>query len=117
MFEGRTLWSWINRRIFPGAYPPTLAEVTRGILEPGGMSVVDVENLRPHYARTLEHWRRRFDASVDQVAAMFDQPFVRAWQLYLAGSQAAFTTGTMQLFQVVFARGDSNAAAWTRVSG
>jgi cyclopropane-fatty-acyl-phospholipid synthase len=108
---------WILKRIFPGAYPPTLGEVLEAIFEPHRFSVLDVENLRPHYSRTLEHWRRRFTASVDQVAAMFDQPFVRAWQLYLAGSQAAFTTGTMQLFQVVFARGDSNAAAWTRVSG
>ena len=48
---------------------------------------------------------------------MFDESFVRAWQLYLAGSQAAFTTGFMQLFQVVFARGRSNRIPWTRVSG
>ena len=46
---------------------------------------------------------------------MFDFAFVRAWRLYLAGSQASFTTGWMQLFQVVFARGDSNAMPWTRV--
>ena len=45
---------------------------------------------------------------------MFDEAFVRAWRLYLAGSQAAFTTGSMQLFQVVFARGASNAIPWTR---
>ena len=42
---------WIRRRIFPGAYTPTLAEVTRRVLEPAGMSVVDVENLRLHYAQ------------------------------------------------------------------
>ena len=47
---------------------------------------------------------------------MFDETFVRAWRLYLAGSQAAFTTGTMQLFQVLFARGASNAIPWTRSS-
>jgi len=49
------------------------------------------------------------------VAAMFDEAFVRAWRLYLAGSQAAFVTGSMQLFQVVFARGRSNAIPWTRL--
>jgi cyclopropane-fatty-acyl-phospholipid synthase len=48
---------------------------------------------------------------------MFDATFVRAWELYLAGSQAAFDTGSMQLFQVLFARGGSNAIPWTRVSG
>jgi len=56
----RPLNAWVNRRIFPGAYPPTLAEVTRGILTPGGMSVIDVENLRLHYRETLAHWSKRF---------------------------------------------------------
>jgi cyclopropane-fatty-acyl-phospholipid synthase len=108
---------WIRKRIFPGAYAPTLREVFDQVLEPHALSVLDVENLRLHYALTLEHWRRRFDRSAGQVASMFDETFVRAWRLYLAGSQAAFTTGWMQLFQVVFTRGANNAIPWTRVSG
>ena len=108
---------WIRKRIFPGAYPPTLREVFELSLEPSGFSVLDVENLRLHYAKTLEHWRRRFDGASEQVLKMFDEPFLRAWRLYLAGSEAAFTTGSMQLFQVVFARGASNAIPWTRVAG
>jgi cyclopropane-fatty-acyl-phospholipid synthase len=105
---------WIRKRIFPGAYTPTLAEVLGSVLEPWRLSVLDVENLRLHYAATLDHWRRRFDAGSAQVAEMFDDTFVRAWRLYLAGSQAAFIIGSMQLFQVVFARGASNAIPWTR---
>jgi cyclopropane-fatty-acyl-phospholipid synthase len=106
--------SWIRRRVFPGAYPPTLPEVFESVLQPWDLSVLDVENLRLHYALTIEHWRRRFDAAADHVAGMFDDTFVRAWRLYLAGSQAAFTAGTMQLFQVVFARGASNDLPRTR---
>ena len=109
--------AWIRKRIFPGAYPPTLTEVFHGVLEPHDFAVLDVENLRLHYARTLECWRRRFDAAEADVASMFDETFVRAWRLYLAGSHAAFTTGAMQLFQVLFARGASNAIPWRRVSG
>jgi cyclopropane-fatty-acyl-phospholipid synthase len=105
---------WIRKRIFPGAYPPTLSEVFDHVLAPRELSVTDVENLRLHYAATLEHWRGRFDAASAEVAEMFDETFVRAWRLYLAGSQAAFITGSMQLFQVVFARGSSNAIPWTR---
>ena len=105
---------WIRKRIFPGAYTPTLREVFADVLEPHAFSVLDVENLRLHYAKTLEHWLSRFDDSAGQVAAMFDDVFVRAWRLYLAGSRAAFTTGSMQLFQVLFARGTSNAQPWTR---
>ncbi|MGE5246138.1 MAG: class I SAM-dependent methyltransferase [Betaproteobacteria bacterium] len=108
---------WIRRRIFPGAYPPTLREVFDRVLEPHTLSVLDVENLRLHYATTLDHWRRRYENAVDRIRSMFDEPFVRAWRLYLAGSQAAFTTGSLQLFQVVFARGGSNSIPWTRRSG
>jgi cyclopropane-fatty-acyl-phospholipid synthase len=109
--------AWIRKRIFPGAYPPTLREVFEHIFEPQAFSVRDVENLRLHYAKTLEHWLSRFEDSVRETTAMFDESFTRAWRLYLAGSQAAFATGSMQLFQVVFARGTSNAVPWTRVEG
>ena len=105
---------WIRRRIFPGAYPPTLQEVCARVLEPANLSVLDIENLRLHYAATLSHWRSRFELASDEVADRFDEAFVRAWRLYLAGSQVAFTTGWMQLFQIVFARGTSNAVPWIR---
>jgi cyclopropane-fatty-acyl-phospholipid synthase len=106
--------AWIRKRIFPGAYPPTLGEVSSRILEPYGLSVLDVENLRLHYAKTLEHWRERFEASAGDIEKMFDGTFVRAWRLYLTGSQASFSTGWTQLFQIVFSRGGSNAIPWTR---
>ena len=105
---------WIRRRIFPGAYTPTLAEVTAQVLTPAGMSVVDVENLRLHYARTLKLWAERFDAARDSVRGTYGDSFARAWELYLAGSQAAFATGWMQLFQVIFTPRHSPPPFWTR---
>jgi len=104
---------WTERRIFPGAYPPSLKEMM-GVFEPRGFSVLDVENLRAHYARTLEHWLSRYEAHKQQVAEMFDERFVRTWQLYLTGSIAGFTTGTLQLFQVVFARTAAAEVPWSR---
>jgi cyclopropane-fatty-acyl-phospholipid synthase len=109
--------AWIRRRIFPGAYAPALHEVCERVLAPHEFSVLDVDNLRLHYAETLDHWLRRFDAARAAVRAAFDEPFTRAWALYLAGSEAAFTTGSLQVFQIVFARGGSNAVARTRVTG
>ena len=104
---------WIERRIFPGAYPPSLGEMMR-IFEPANFSVLDVENLRLHYARTLEHWLQRFETALPQITDMFGESFVRLWRLYLAGSLGAFTTGQLQLFQVVFARAPDNDIPWTR---
>ena len=76
--------------------------------------MLDVENLRLHYATTLRHWLARFERASDRVATMFDDRFVRAWRLYLSGSVAAFTAGSLQLFQVSFARPLDNAIPWTR---
>jgi cyclopropane-fatty-acyl-phospholipid synthase len=104
---------WIEKRIFPGAYPPSLAEMMR-IFEPWNFSVLDVENLRLHYAQTLRHWLALYEAAGERVRRMFDEKFVRMWRLYLAGSVAGFTCGTLQLFQVLFAPGASNDVPWTR---
>jgi cyclopropane-fatty-acyl-phospholipid synthase len=108
-----TLQPWIEKRIFPGAYPPSLGEMM-GIFEPWNLSILDVENLRLHYAQTLRQWLGLYEAASGRVRDMFDEKFVRMWRLYLAGSVAAFTTGTLQLFQVLFAPGENNDIAWTR---
>lgn len=105
--------AWIEKRIFPGAYPPSIGEFM-GICESGNFSVLDVENLRLHYASTLEHWLERFESVQDKVTEMYDAHFTRAWHLYLAGSIAAFRAGSLQLFQVVFTHGDNNNLLPTR---
>ncbi|MDX1457928.1 MAG: cyclopropane-fatty-acyl-phospholipid synthase family protein [Marinobacter sp.] len=99
--------AWIEKRIFPGAYPPSIGEFV-SICEQGNFSVLDVENLRLHYAQTLTHWLERFENQQDQVTSMYDENFTRAWRLYLAGSIAAFEVGALQLFQVVFTHSDNN---------
>lgn len=104
---------WIDRRIFPGAEPPGLSQMT-AIFEAGQLSVLDVENLRLHYAKTLEEWRHRFESHAADIERQFDDRFVRTWRLYLCGSIAAFLTGDLQLFQVLFHRADSNQIPWTR---
>jgi cyclopropane-fatty-acyl-phospholipid synthase len=109
----RPMDAWTERHIFPGANPPSLAQMMQ-ILEPHDFSVLDVENLRLHYAKTLEHWLQRYEENVDLVAEMFDQEFVRTWRLYLAGSLTTFRTGGMQLFQVSFARAGNNQIPMTR---
>jgi cyclopropane-fatty-acyl-phospholipid synthase len=106
---------WIDKRIFPGAYPPTLREMME-LFEPNELSVLDVENIRLHYAKTLEAWLERYEENVEAVRSMFDEPFVRAWRLYLTGSIAAFVRGKLQLFQVLFARSGMNRIPWTRAN-
>jgi len=105
--------AWIERRIFPGACPPTLSEMMQ-IFEPNDLAAYDVENLRLHYSKTLEAWADRFEGHETEITEMMDEEFVKAWGLYLYGSLAAFNVGELQLFQVVFGHVENNDIHWSR---
>ena len=105
--------SWITKHIFPGGHIPSLSEMM-SVFEPQKFSILDVENLRPHYARTCAAWLRNFEAAAGKVTEMYDEEFVRMWRLYLAGSSAGFESGTLQLYQVLFTPRGNNDVPWTR---
>lgn len=111
--KAQAMNAWIDKRIFPGAHPTTLREMME-MFEPNGLSVLDVENIRLHYAKTLEWWLERYEENVEAVRAMFDETFVRAWRLYLVGSIAAFVAGRLQLFQILYAHAGAKTVPWTR---
>jgi cyclopropane-fatty-acyl-phospholipid synthase len=105
--------AWIERHVFPGAHPPSIGEMMP-LFEPTGFSIMDIENIRLHYALTLHHWHQRFEDAADRVRERFGPAFVRAWRFYLLSSESAFRTGHLQLFQVLFSRKGNNAIPWSR---
>ncbi len=111
--QRRPMDAWIARNIFPGSYSPTLEEMV-GILSPFDFAVIDVEDLRLHYERTLEHWLERYEKHAAAVERRFGAKFARTWRLYLAGSIAAFHVGNLQLWQLVFHRGHARELPWNR---
>jgi len=104
---------WITKYIFPGGHMPSLSEITR-VFEPYRFSILDIENLRPHYARTCAIWLENFEAEAGRIAATHGEEFVRMWRLYLAGSSAGFQSGTLQLYQILFAPKGNKKVPWTR---
>ncbi len=97
---------WITRHIFPGGYSPALSEVFRAA-EREKLVATDVEILRLHYAETIRHWRRRFDANRDAIAALYDTRFTRLFDLYLAGSEYSFRHLNHMVWQLQLARHQS----------
>ena len=95
--------AWIAKYIFPGGYSPALSELMTAI-ERSGLVATDVEVLRLHYAETLRHWRRRFAANRDAIAALYDERFCRMFEFYLAGSEMAFRQQDHVNFQVQITR-------------
>jgi cyclopropane-fatty-acyl-phospholipid synthase len=104
---------WIEKRLFPNARPPTLGEMM-AIFEPYDFAVLDVENLRLHYAMTAEEWLRRFERNRERVVELVGEERARTWHLYLIGTVATFRVGNMQLFQVVFTRASNDRIPRTR---
>ena len=90
---------WIRKYIFPGGYSPALSEIVPHV-ERNGMYVTDIEVLKLHYAKTLRHWRQRFQANRAEVLKLYDERFCRMWELYLAGSECAFRYGGHVVFQI-----------------
>ncbi|HSD44896.1 MAG TPA: cyclopropane-fatty-acyl-phospholipid synthase family protein [Burkholderiales bacterium] len=102
---------FIRRHIFPGGWIPSLAE-TIVAMEDAGLEVVDIENLRRHYAPTLDAWAERFDRNWERIHALdpkrFDERFRRAWRTYLYGCAEMFRSprGRTHLFQIVYSKGN-----------
>ncbi len=93
--------SWTRRYIFPGGYIPVLSDILRDMAVEG-FYTIDVENLRPNYAKTLDEWIKRFESNIDKIKTMFDERFINMWRLYLNAASVAFKVGKLNVYQIVF---------------
>jgi len=104
---------YIRKHVFPGGWIPSLAQ-TISAMESCGLEIVDIENLRRHYALTLDAWTERFDRNWDKIRALnparFDERFRRVWRTYLVSCAEMFRSPHSQtnLFQIVFSKGNTN---------
>ncbi len=102
---------YIRKHVFPGGWIPSLVEALDH-MERNGLEVLDVENLRRHYALTLDAWAQRFDAGWDAIRALdprrFDERFRRTWRSYLWSCAEMFRSprSRTHLFQVTVSKGN-----------
>ena len=104
---------WIKKYIFPGGVVPSLREVIACLTE-DQFHIMDVENLRLHYNRTLLCWQKNFREHIGEVREMFDEEFVRMWDLYLASCAATFHNGIIDLHQILMTKGINNEIPMVR---
>jgi cyclopropane-fatty-acyl-phospholipid synthase len=104
--------SFSNALIFPGGCLPSVEVIERCVARETDMSMIWLEEIGAHYARTLELWRERFIANTDLAAELgYDEPFRRLWTLWLAMSEAGFRERRLRDVQVLFAK----PGHWNRV--
>ncbi|MDC8774447.1 class I SAM-dependent methyltransferase [Roseateles albus] len=102
---GAGIGEYIERHIFPGGELVHVAAVTQSLAQ-GGLELLDVENLRPHYARTLWAWSDGLERQIEAARCLTDEAKVRAYRLYLAGSAMSFEQGWLSLYQLLAAKPD-----------
>ncbi|MCU1518618.1 MAG: methyltransferase, cyclopropane fatty acid synthase [Pseudarthrobacter sp.] len=95
--------SFIPRYVFPDGEMISLGEMVAA-LEEGGLEVLDVQALRPHYALTLRAWVRRLEANWDEAVRLTSLGRARVWRLYMASSAIGFETGLTGVNQVLVRR-------------
>jgi len=99
--------AWIKKYIFPGGVIPSLREIIN-LLPDYNFNTLDVESLRRHYNRTLLCWLENYRKCKTTVREMYEEEFVRMWEIYLAASAAAFNNGNIDLHQILMSKGINN---------
>ena len=112
---------FIRKHVFPGGYLPGIGE-TVSLMDKYDLEVLDIENLRRHYAKTLRAWASNFDANWEVIHALdpqkYDEEFRRRWRFYLYACSAVFlkqhTKNNIGLYQIVFSKGKTTSYPMSR---
>jgi cyclopropane-fatty-acyl-phospholipid synthase len=109
---GAGMGDFIERYIFPGGELEHISHVLE-VMSETGWEATDVENLRPHYARTCWAWSDNLEAQLQRAASIVPDKVLRAYRLYLAGCGMCFERGWISLHQVLATRpsGDTGGTA------
>ena len=117
---GAGMGDFIERYIFPGGELLHVSIVQRDMAL-AGLEMVDTENLRPHYAKTLWAWSDALEARLGEASRILNDQYgedkggkaLRAYRLYLAGSAMGFERGWIALHQMLAARPDGDLQTGT----
>lgn len=108
-------YDWLRKYIFPGGVAPSLTALCNAMTTSSRLVVESLENIGPHYARTLRDWRARFDAATPALETRgYDARFRRLWRYYLAYCEAGFAAGTFGDLQLVLLRPEDRGTATER---
>jgi len=96
---------FIQRYIFPGGCLPSVTAIMASVSRVSDLRPFHLEDLGPHYALTLRHWRERFEQQRDRVRALgYSESFLRMWEYYLCYCEGGFLERTISVAQLLFTK-------------
>lgn len=100
-----TTVDFIQRYIFPGGCLPCVGVIADKVMKVTDMTIVGLEEIGDHYAKTLQHWREAFMAQLNNVQELgFDERFIRLWEFYLSYCEGGFAERSIGTAQVLMAK-------------
>jgi len=108
---------FIRAYVFPGGCLPTVGSLHAAAAEATDMRMLHTEDITPHYATTLNHWKRKFLGRLDEVRALgYDEHLIRLWNFYLSYCEAAFEERRVHCVQTMFGKPKSRVDVSTSMS-
>jgi len=106
---------FIEKYVFPQGELPHIGLALKSMQE-GGLEVIDLENLRRHYAKTCAYWVDNFEAHGEDIKRLAGDRRYRIWRVYLAGCAYAFDQDWISLYQAVCVKAGRNPSGipWSR---
>ena len=96
---------FIQRYIFPGSCLPSMKRMLEATSRATDMRLTHMEDITPHYPRTLRVWRERFFERIEEVRALgFSDAFIRMWEFYLCYCEGGFLERYIGDVQLLFAK-------------
>ena len=99
---------FIKKYIFPGGFLPSIEAMSKAIGKYTDMKVFHLQDIGPHYARTLKDWRQRFFSKLDEIRALgYSDEFIRLWEYYFCYCEGGFMERDIGTVQMLLTRPDN----------
>jgi cyclopropane-fatty-acyl-phospholipid synthase len=94
---------FIKRYIFPGSCIPSIASIADAVARKTDLRISHLEEITPHYVKTLRAWRERFFRNIEEVRRLgYSEAFIRMWEYYLCYCEAGFSERYLGDVQILF---------------
>ena len=107
---------FIKRYIFPGSFIPCVSAIVASAARSTDLRLINLEDQGESYALTLNHWRKRFLAALDQVRTQgYNEEFIRMWEFYLCYCEGGFKEKSISNVQLLLAKPGNRRPQWLPV--